>query len=198
LSLISNGIIGFDCGPGNALMDYWTKHSLGKAYDDGGQWAEQGQPIEKLVNSMLADQYFAKRAPKSTGRDLFNPTWLKHHLEQTGSSKANPQDVQACLLIHTAQSIAKALKEKPPQTKRLLICGGGIKNTALINSLKRICSWIPSAGFQSTATEGIDPQAVEAAAFAWLAWAHKEKQPANMPAVTGARGLRLLGACYPA
>lgn len=198
LSLISNKIIGFDCGPGNALMDYWTNHSLGKAYDDGGQWAEQGQPIEKLLNSMLADQYFAKRAPKSTGRDLFNPNWLNHHLELTGSSKHKPQDVQASLLMLTAQSIAQALKEYAPETKRVLICGGGIKNTALINCLKRICSWIPSVGFQSTATEGIDPQAVEAAAFAWLAWAHKEKQPANMPAVTGAGGLRLLGACYPA
>jgi len=198
LSLISDTVIGFDCGPGNALMDHWIKHSLGKTYDDGGQWAEKGQPIEKLVNSMLADGYFAKTAPKSTGRDLFNPQWLNHHLEINHCHQAQAHDIQASLLMLTAQSIAQALKQYAPETKRVLLCGGGIKNTALINCLKKICSWIPSDGFQSTATEGIDPQTVEAAAFAWLAWAHKEKQPANLPAVTGARGLRPLGACYPA
>lgn len=198
LSLISDTISGFDCGPGNALMDYWIQHCLNKSYDDGGRWAAQGKPIEKLLDSMLADEYFSIVAPKSTGRDLFNPQWLKHHLDLNHCHEAKPEDIQATLSMLTAQSISQALKQYAPETKHVLICGGGIKNNTLIDDLKKICPWIPSDGFQSTATEGIDPQTVEAAAFAWLAWAHKEKQPANMPAVTGAKGLRLLGAYYPA
>ena len=198
LSLISDTVSGFDCGPGNALMDHWIQRCLNKPYDDAGRWATQGKPIKKLLDSMLSDEYFAKAPPKSTGRDLFNPGWLQHHLDRNDCQQAEPEDIQATLLMLTAQSISKSLELYAPDTKQVLICGGGINNTALIEALKNNCSWIPGDQFQSTATKGIAPQTVEAAAFAWLAWAHKEKQPANMPAVTGAKGLRLLGACYPA
>ena len=191
-------IIGFDCGPGNVLMDHWIKQSLGQSFDDDGQWAAKGQVIEKLLDSMLSDDYFKKASPKSTGRDLFNPNWLKHHLTTSACSNQKPEDIQATLLALTAQSIAHALKQYGPKTKCLLICGGGIKNKHLITQIKDACTWIAQENIQSTAVRGIDPQTVEAAAFAWLAWAHQRKQPANLPVVTGAKGLRVLGAHYPA
>ena len=191
-------MIGFDCGPGNVLLDHWIKQSLNESYDDDGQWAAKGQVIEKLLSSMLSEAYFKKDPPKSTGRDLFNPEWLNHHLTINDCLNQKPEDVQATLLALTAQSIAQDLKQHGATTERLLICGGGIKNKQLIAQIKNACAWIAPENIQSTAIRGIDPQAVEAAAFAWLAWAHQRKQPANLPAVTGAKGLRILGAHYPA
>ena len=191
-------MIGFDCGPGNVLLDHWIKQSLNESYDDDGQWAAKGQVIQKLLSSMLGDDYFKKEPPKSTGRDLFNPEWLNHHLTINDCLNQKPEDVQATLLALTAQSIAQDLKQHGATTERLLICGGGIKNKQLIAQIKNACAWIAPENIQSTAIRGIDPQAVEAAAFAWLAWAHQRKQPANLPAVTGAKGLRILGAHYPA
>jgi anhydro-N-acetylmuramic acid kinase len=191
-------MIGFDCGPGNVLMDYWVQQSLGQSFDDDGQWAAKGQVIGKLLSSMLKDEYFKKAPPKSTGRDLFNPEWLNHHLTMNDCLNHKPEDIQATLLALTAQSIAQDLKQYASTIKRLLICGGGIKNKQLIAQIKNACTWIPQENIQSTAAKGVDPQTVEAAAFAWLAWAHQRKQPANLPAVTGAKGLRVLGAHYPA
>lgn len=191
-------MIGFDCGPGNVLMDHWVKQSIGQSFDEDGQWAAKGQVIQKLLSSMLDDAYFKKAPPKSTGRDLFNPAWLQHHLKINDCLNQKPEDIQATLLALTAQSIAQDLKLHGPRTKQLLICGGGINNQQLIAHLKNACAWIPQENIQSTAAKGVDPQTVEAAAFAWLAWAHQRKQPANLPAVTGAKGLRVLGAHYPA
>jgi len=191
-------MVGFDCGPGNVLMDYWVKQFLGQSFDDDGQWAAKGQVIQKLLSSMLDDDYFKKAPPKSTGRDLFNPEWLQYHLTINDCLNQKPEDIQATLLALTAHSIAQDLKQHGPTTKRLLICGGGINNKQLIAHLKNACAWIPQENIQSTAVKGVDPQTVEAAAFAWLAWAHQRKQPANLPAVTGAKGLRVLGAHYPA
>ena len=191
-------MIGFDCGPGNVLLDHWIQQSLGQSFDRDGQWAAKGQVIDRLLSSMLSDDYFKKAPPKSTGRDLFNPEWLKHHLTMNDCLNQKPEDVQATLLALTAQSIAQDLKQHASTTQRLLICGGGIKNKQLIALIKNACTWIPQENIQSTAVKGIDPQTVEAAAFAWLAWAHQRKQPANLPAVTGAKGLRVLGAHYPA
>ena len=202
LSLISSKessqIIGFDCGPGNALMDDWINKHQHQSYDSNGQWASCGSVIKELLHSMCSDPFFKQMPPKSTGRDLFNLQWLSHHLDKSQTSQAATEDIQASLLMLTASSIAESLKAHAPKTQRLLICGGGIKNTALINQIKQLCDWIPPENIQSTASKGIDPQAVEAAAFAWLAWAFKEKRPANLPAVTGAKGSRLLGALYPA
>jgi anhydro-N-acetylmuramic acid kinase len=191
-------MIGFDCGPGNVLMDHWIQQSIGQSFDENGQWAAKGQVIQKLLSSMLDDDYFKKAPPKSTGRDLFNPEWLQHHLTINDCLNQRPEDIQATLLALTAQSIAQDLKLHGPKTKQLLICGGGINNQQLMVHLKNACAWIPQDNIQSTAVKGVDPQTVEAAAFAWLAWAHQRKQPANLPAVTGAKGLRVLGAHYPA
>lgn len=190
-------VSGFDCGPGNALMDQWALQSINKPFDDAGEWAAQGQVIEKLLLSLLSDPFFKKAPPKSTGRDLFNADWLNHHLEITGSKTSPPADIQATLLALTAQSIAQSLMQYAPLTKKLVICGGGSKNTYLINTLQSLCLFLEGP-IETTEKFGIDPQAVEAAAFAWLAWSHQVKRPANLPAVTGARGLRVLGAHYPA
>lgn len=190
-------VAGFDCGPGNALMDQWALQSINKPFDDAGEWAAQGQVIEKLLLSLLSDPFFKKAPPKSTGRDLFNADWLNHHLEITGSKTSPPADIQATLLALTAQSIAQSLMQYAPLTKKLVICGGGSKNTYLINTLQSLCLFLEGP-IETTEKFGIDPQAVEAAAFAWLAWSHQVKRPANLPAVTGARGLRVLGAHYPA
>jgi len=190
-------VTGLDCGPGNALMDYWTHLHLQKNFDDNGQWASQGQVIQKLLDSFLSEPYFSKPAPKSTGRDLFNPEWLKKHLKASGCEHSGAVDVQATLLELTAQSVANALKTNSPNTQQLVVCGGGAKNQALLKAIQRLCPFLEKE-IQTTEHVGIDPQAVEATAFAWLAWAHKAKQPANLPAVTGAKGLRILGAHYPA
>jgi anhydro-N-acetylmuramic acid kinase len=190
-------VTGLDCGPGNALMDYWTHLHLQKSFDENGQWASQGQVIQKLLDSFLSEPYFSKPAPKSTGRDLFNPDWLEKHLKATQCLQSAPQNIQATLLELTAQSVATALKQYAPDTKQMVVCGGGAKNQALVKAIERLCPTLEEA-VKTTAHFGIDPQAVEAAAFAWLAWAHQAKQPANLPAVTGADGLRILGAHYPA
>jgi anhydro-N-acetylmuramic acid kinase len=178
-------------------MDQWALQSINKPFDDGGEWAAQGQVIEKLLLSLLSDPFFKKVPPKSTGRDLFNMDWLNHHLEITGCTTSPPVDIQATLLALTAESIAQSLLQYAPLTKKLVICGGGSKNKHLINTLQSLCPFLESS-IETTEKFGIDPQAVEAAAFAWLAWSHQVKRPANLPAVTGARGLRVLGAHYPA
>ena len=190
-------VSGFDCGPGNALMDQWALQSINKPFDNGGEWAAQGQVIEKLLLSLLSDPFFKKAPPKSTGRDLFNADWLNHHLEITGNQTRSTVDIQATLLALTAQSISQSLMQYAPLTKKLVVCGGGSKNKHLINTLQSLCPFLESP-IETTEKFGIDPQAVEAAAFAWLAWSHQVKRPANLPAVTGARGLRVLGAHYPA
>ena len=191
-------VIGFDSGPGNALMDYWASRHLNKRFDESGTWAKSGTPIDALLTHMLNDAYFSLTPPKSTGRDLFNPAWLERQLQETHLTSSKAEDIQATLLALCAHSIANDLKKYAPHTLELFICGGGIKNKALVELISELCPHIPKNNIKSTATLGIDPQAMEAAAFSWLAWAHKTKQPANLPAVTGAKGSRILGAHYPA
>jgi anhydro-N-acetylmuramic acid kinase len=202
LSLLSTKnqekVIGFDSGPGNALMDYWASRHLNKRFDENGSWAQSGKPIDALLKHMLNDSYFSLKPPKSTGRDLFNPSWLERQLQETQLESSKPEDIQATLLALCAQSIANDLKKYAPDTQELFICGGGIKNQALVESISELCPHISKNNLKSTSELGIDPQAMEAAAFSWLAWAHKTKQPANLPAATGAKGQRILGAHYPA
>ena len=196
--LPKNGeVTGFDCGPGNMLMDAWiTKHQEA-SFDENGTWALQGNVNEALLQAMLSDSFFIKAPPKSTGRDDFHLAWLQ---EKLGSSNHHAEDVQATLLHLTAQSALEALVRHAPQTQKLIVCGGGAKNNALMNLLKVKAQHFFKEPLEITTsdTAGIDPQLVEGLAFAWLAWAHKEKRPANLPAVTGAKGPRILGACYPA
>jgi len=190
-------VTGFDCGPGNMLMDAWIHEHQGDAFDENGDWALQGKVNEVLLTKMLSDPFFSKAPPKSTGRDDFHLTWLQ---EKMGQDNHHAEDIQATLLHLTAHSALEALLRHAPQTHTLIVCGGGARNNALMNLLKVKAQHVFKGSIEITTSDsaGIDPQLVEGLAFAWLAWAHKEKRPANLPAVTGAKGSRILGASYPA
>ena len=196
--LPANGeVAGFDCGPGNMLMDAWIAEQQGHAFDENGTWALQGKVNDVLLNRMLTDSFFTKAPPKSTGRDDFHLEWLQKYI---GNENINAEDVQATLLHLTAIAALQALVQHAPQTQKLIVCGGGARNAALMNVFKTHSAKLLTSSVEivTSDTLGIDPQLVEGLAFAWLAWAHKEKRPANLPAVTGAKGPRILGACYPA
>ncbi len=183
---------GFDCGPGNVLMDLWCHRHRGQAFDVDGAWAATGRVRPDWLNQWLREPYFEQPPPKSTGRDLFHAAWLA---ERVGM-EANPADVMATLAELTAAVAVQALKRHAPQTKQVLVCGGGAQNRYLMSRL----AWLGGAGLdvQSTAAVGIPADQVEALAFAWLAESFVNRVPGNLPAVTGARGARLLGALYPA
>lgn len=195
LTLIApdQSLSGFDCGPGNVLLDAWINATTGADYDKGGEWAATGQTSSALLTQLKSDTFFQTQGPKSTGRELFNLSWLKKHLIHHPNLAA--QDVQATLVELTAQSIVEALIRVQPTTAGLLVCGGGAHNRTL---MARLASLLPAAKVASTETQGVPPDWVEAMAFAWLAHCCLEGIPANRPSVTGAQGLRILGAIYPA
>ncbi len=186
-------LLGFDSGPGNALLDHWCQRHTGHAYDDAGRWSASGQVQTALLSTCLADPYFAAPPPKSTGRDLFNPEWLAAQLH--GQAHLAPADVQATLAELTARCIADAVNQHAPASRRLLVCGGGALNDDLMT---RLATLLPHCQVQSTTLHGLPPLQVEAAAFAWLAFMHVHRRPANAVSVTGAAGPRILGACSPA
>jgi anhydro-N-acetylmuramic acid kinase len=183
-------VTGFDSGPGNCLLDLWAAQHLGAPHDDLGAWAAGGQVIAELLDRMLLDPYFAAAPPKSTGRDLFNAIWLEGHLK----GDENAQAVQATLLELTARSVGNALVRHCPGARRVIACGGGTKNDAL---MRRIAALAAPAALETSVRHGIEPQLVEATAFAWLAKQALDGEPGNLPSVTGARGTRVLGAIYP-
>lgn len=195
LSLIESDkpVAGFDCGPGNVLLDAWINAQRGENYDRDGQWAASGHVEPMLLNALLSDPFFATQGPKSTGREVFNLKWLQGHLARLPAFA--PENVQATLLELTALTIVESLQAAQTDTQELLVCGGGAHNSALMN---RLSSLLPNTKVSSTATHGVDPDWVEAMAFAWLAHCCLEGIAANRPSVTGARGLRVLGAIYPA
>jgi anhydro-N-acetylmuramic acid kinase len=190
---IDKPVSGFDSGPGNVLLDAWIQAQRGLSYDKDGAWGESGTVNPDLLKSMLSDQFFQTKGPKSTGREVFNLGWVQHHMFQLPTLK--PEDVQATLLEVTALSITESLQSAQAQTKELLVCGGGAHNKAL---MARLAALLPATKVSSTAEFGVDPDWVEAMAFAWLAHCALESVPANRPSVTGAKGLRVLGAIYPA
>ncbi|HEY9064103.1 MAG TPA: anhydro-N-acetylmuramic acid kinase [Burkholderiaceae bacterium] len=185
--------LGFDCGPGNALMDHWCQRHTGRPYDDAGAWAASGRVIEPLLSELLADPYFAVVPPKSTGRDLFNPEWLAARLRAT-RSPAQPEDVQATLAEFTAAACANDLLRYAADSAELLVCGGGAFNAHL---LRRIAARVPSVRVLRSDERGLPPMQVESCAFAWLARAHVTREALDMASITGARGARVLGALYP-
>lgn len=192
LSLLAPGlpVRGFDTGPANGLMDAWCLHHTGAAYDREGRWAASGRVLPGLLERCLADPWLALPAPKSSGRDQFHTGWLQQHL--AGDEAAH--DVQATLLEFSARSITAALRASQPGTRRLLVCGGGVHNQAL---MARLAALLPELRVESTAAHGLDPDAMEAAGFAWLARQTLTGLPGNRPEVTGAEGLRVLGAIIP-
>lgn len=187
-------VVGFDSGPGNVLMDYWIQLHGSKPYDAGGNWARSGEVSAQLLDLMLSDPYFQRQGPKSTGREYFHPAWLKHKLDCLPLA-LSPQDIQATLLELTAQTISQAVARSAATTKSVFICGGGARNQFLLQRLELLLDPIPLA---TTAQLGVDPDWMEAIAFAWLAWRCMERQPGNQSEVTGACGARILGAHYPA
>jgi len=193
--LPANGEIrGFDSGPGNMLMDVWAERHLGKRYDESGNWAASGQVIPYLLERLLAEPFFTQVPPKSTGRDLFSLSWLEQYLE----SHYQPADVQRTLLELTAASIADAVRQycqsdAAGMPDEIYLCGGGAYNSALFQCLQRLLQ--PVNIYMSDAL-GISVSWVEATAFAWLAKQTLHRLPGNLPAVTGAKGPRILGAVY--
>ena len=190
--LDSGAVKGFDTGPGNMLMDAWIQRHRGENFDRNGAWAESGNCIPSLLTALLDHEYFSRPAPKSTGRELFNLEWLDSKLSGT---KAEPRDVQATLLDFTVASIAEAITRHAAGVREIYICGGGAANPEL---MVRLAAAFPKLVVKTTAALGIDPDWVEACAFAWLARQALLLRPGNLPAVTGAKGPRVLGAIYPA
>nr|WP_221281985.1 anhydro-N-acetylmuramic acid kinase [Chiayiivirga flava] len=186
----SGTVTGFDTGPANGLMDAWTLRHRGAGFDADGRFASEGRVDAALLARLLADPYFALPAPKSTGRDRFHLDWLLAHRPDTLA----PADVQATLLELSAVSVADAVRRALPGTRRVLACGGGVRNGAL---MARLAALLPQVEVSGTAAYGIDADFMEAMGFAWLARETLAGRPGNLPGVTGARGPRVLGAVYP-
>ena len=184
-------VSGFDSGPGNILLDHWVKLKRGQDYDADGAWAATGHVDQSFLESMLADSYFTRQPPKSTGRDLFNASWLKQHIPLD----CHPEDVARTLVALTTDSIHQAIVQHCAGVDEVYLCGGGTHNKLLLGCLKQKLSNIKLA---QTNELGVDADWVEAAAFSWLAKQTIQKVPSNLPSATGANGFRILGAIYPA
>jgi anhydro-N-acetylmuramic acid kinase len=182
-------VTGFDTGPGNRLLDDWIALERGLDYDEDGGWAASGQCDHTLLEQLLEEPYFALRPPKSTGRELFNLAWLRDKL---GLFERRPEDVQATLLELTAANIAAAIRKHAPGAS-LYVCGGGARNTGLLRAIRR---WVTPNPVASTAVLGLDPDYVEAVAFAWFAARTLAGMTSSSGSVTGARGARVLGGIY--
>lgn len=186
--------LGFDCGPGNALMDLWCREHTGAAYDDAGRWASSGRVIEPLLRELLAEPYLDRSPPKSSGRDLFNRSWLQTAITATVPEPVPPEDVQATLLELTSRCCTDAVMRYMPRANELIVCGGGAFNQRLMT---RLTESLKGIRVTTSATKGLPVDQVEATAFAWLGWAFCHRVPGNLPGVTGAAGPRILGALYP-
>lgn len=185
-------VLGWDCGPGNALMDFWCARHTGQAFDRDGAWAASGQLQPELLFSLTSDPFLRKPPPKSTGRDLFNPAWLQQHLALFEALK--PADVQATLCTFTAYACSQDLLRYAPETSQLVVCGGGALNGELMRQMAAHLSGVPVLNSDAL---GLPPLQVEAAAFAWLAFKTVRRETSSLPSVTGAQGARVLGAIYP-
>ena len=195
LTLLPPGgdVLGFDTGPGNLLMDMWVERHLGLRFDADGAWARSGRVQPALLQAMQAEPFFGQPAPRSTGRDLFDAAWLEAALSHA-EPDARPEDIQATLAELTAWAVLDALERHAPGTTRLGVCGGGARNAHLMTRLR---AGLPGCTVEATDAWGVPADQVEALAFAWLAAAFVDRRAGNLPAVTGARGLRVLGALHP-
>ena len=188
VTVIADGrdTIGFDTGPGNSLLDAWIRKHRDLRFDRNGEWAAAGIVNDELLQQFLAEPYFAYAPPKSTGFEHFNLSWIENH----DVSAVAPADVQATLCALSAQTIADAVVDYAPETQDVLVCGGGVHNTKL---LEQLSARLPKIAVRQTADAGLDPDWVEAVAFAWLAMRHLQGLPGNLPSVTGARKAVVLG-----
>jgi len=196
ISILNNtgqhSVTGFDTGPGNALLNEWISLHKNKEYDEDGKWSASAEINEDLLNTMLSDDYFAEAPPKSTGREHFNLDWLNKQLDGL-SSTVEANVVQSTLCELTARTVADAIKNYAPDCKEVLVCGGGVHNKDLMMRLQRLSG----LKTRSTADYGVDPDFMEAMAFAWLAKQAMQGVPANAIEVTGAKHPVILGAIYP-
>lgn len=186
-------VIGFDTGPGNTLMDQWYQQHHQAHFDRDGAWAASGQADQALLQTLLTEPYFNRPVPKSTGRELFNLDWLSQFIRQTGQLK--PEDVQATLLELSVQSIADGLLTQNKNAKHLWLCGGGTHNKQLC---KRLAERLPNLQIAPCTPLGIEPDWMEAAAFAWLAKQTQQGMTGNIASVTGATRDCVLGTICPA
>jgi anhydro-N-acetylmuramic acid kinase len=193
LTLLADGLdtIGFDTGPGNSLMDAWVRKHSDKNFDRDGRWARQGSVDIELLERFLSEPYFAYAPPKSTGFEQFNLRWIEAH----DTSAIEPVDVQATLCALSATTISDAVTDFAPDAEDLLVCGGGAHNTVL---MKQLASRLPDIKVSPTSVAGLDPDWVEAVAFAWLAMRHVGGMPGNLPSVTGASAAVVLGSSFEA
>ena len=182
---------GFDTGPGNVLSDLWCARNRGATFDAQGAWAATGKTNPALLEKLLADPYFSAPSPKSTHRDTFNLKWLEDRLR---GSDGEAEDVQATLVALTARTIADAIRAYAPGADEILVCGGGANNATLMRAL---ADELAPRKLRSTGDEGVPVEQVEPLAFAWLAREALAGRAGNLPAVTGAKGKRILGAIYP-
>ncbi|MCB1775224.1 MAG: anhydro-N-acetylmuramic acid kinase [Gammaproteobacteria bacterium] len=185
-------VTGFDTGPANCLMDGWSRMHLGRPHDDAGAWAASATPDQPLLAALLADPYFDRPPPKSTGTQHFSAHWLRNRM--TEAKGLDPAVVQATLAELTVASVAQAIARHAPDTARILVCGGGAKNDHVMRRLADVTG----LAVASTADYGVPPQAMETMAFAWLATRTLAGLNGNLPGVTGADGPRILGAIHPA
>ncbi|MWN91185.1 anhydro-N-acetylmuramic acid kinase [Gilliamella sp. Pra-s65] len=185
--------IGYDTGPGNVLLDCWISQNLSKSYDKDGLWAKTGKVNQDLLNKLFDEDYFKILAPKSTGRELFNLTWLHKKLTH---SQLPPQDIQATLVEFTASSIEREINKLTIEKQlpcQLLVCGGGAKNPII---MQRLTELLPNWQVMATDEIGINSNDMEAIAFAWLAYCRTNNIPSNIPEVTGASQAVCLGVVY--
>ena len=186
-------VLGFDCGPGNVLLDGWCQRHTGQSFDADGAWGALGTAIPELLATMLAEPYLHQAPPKSTGRDLFHADWLARHL--SACLEAAPQDVQATLVELTASACAQSASSYGKNSKKMVVCGGGVLNAQLMQRLRAL---LPDAEVSASDAWGLPAQQVEATAFAWLARQTVRGAKGSLKNVTGACGARVLGAIYPA
>lgn len=184
-------VLGFDTGPANALLDGWCQRHRGWPFDADGAFAASGRVAPALLARLLAEPWFALPPPKSTGREQFHLDWVEGRLEE----ELPAADVQATLLELTAATVADALLRHQSDTRRVLVCGGGVRNPVL---MERLAARLPGIAVESSALHGLDPDYMEAMGFAWLAAEALAGRPANLPSASGARGPRILGAIHPA
>lgn len=186
-------VVGFDCGPGNALMDAWCLQHTDQPFDAGGNWAKSGRLLPALLASLLNEPYFAQPLPKSTGRDLFSLAWLAEKTQSFASER--PEDIQNTLTELTVCACTAGVNSYGKESVELIVCGGGAFNLHLLERLQAALPWLRVS---TSDAHGLPPLQVEAAAFAWLARQTLRRLPGNLPGVTGAAGARVLGALYPA
>ena len=184
-------VMGFDCGPGNLLMDSWCQRHLETTYDKNGKWADSGKVIPELLEKLISLKFFSTPPPKSTGREMFNLAWLENHL----SGNEKPEDVQATLLQLTSTAITNAIWAWFPDTTEIYLCGGGARNKALSSKIQIS---LPGKKVAPTDALGANADWLEAFAFAWLAKQAIQRVPSSLPSVTNAKGERILGAIYQA